>query len=144
MIDYLADRSNVFPQPIGIEISDVMAINGDDSYRKEVILSLLGVSSSSDFRKHLIPMLWLSPLSGSYSLSRRETRVDFPVPLDPTTAMTVPAGTIRLRFWKIGASLRVGYAKEMSTNSMPPFSCSEGSTSPSVAEERKGGAKIVN
>lgn len=50
----------------------------------------------------------LSPASGSYSLSRSETRDDFPDPLDPTTAMMVPAGTVRLRFWKIGVSLRVG------------------------------------
>lgn len=77
-----------------------------------------------------------SPASESYSLSSNETSVDFPDPLGPTTAMMVPAGTSRLRFWKIGASLRAGYAKETSQNSNLPFSWSGGRIRPSVDESR--------
>jgi len=48
------------------------------------------------------------PVIGSYSLSRRDTIVDFPVPLEPTKAITEPAGMERLKSLKMDVSGRVG------------------------------------
>lgn len=105
-ICYLADSSNVTSEPIGIQISDVMTIYWDDTWRKGVIVSIPFVKVWHHQISHSVRSR--SPASGSYSLSSSETRVDFPDPLGPTTAMMLPAGTSRLRFWKMGASLRVG------------------------------------
>lgn len=48
------------------------------------------------------------PAIGSYSLSRRDTMVDFPAPLEPTRAITEPAGMERLKSLKMDVSGRVG------------------------------------
>lgn len=48
------------------------------------------------------------PVIGSYNLSRRDTIVDFPVPLEPTKAITEPAGMERLKSLKMDVSGRVG------------------------------------
>lgn len=74
------------------------------SLKKEREDRVSGVSTQPSVRVRIL----LLPASGSYNRSRSETKVDFPDPLDPTTAIMVPAGTWRLRSWKIGASLRVG------------------------------------
>lgn len=49
-----------------------------------------------------------SPAPGSYSRSRRETTVDLPEPLGPTSAVTDPAGMERLKSRNTGTSGRVG------------------------------------
>lgn len=73
-----------------------------------------------------------TPEIGSYSLSRRDTIVDFPVPLGPTRAITEPAGMERLKSLKIDVSGRVGYANSTSLNSKAPLNVSLPSVIPSI------------
>lgn len=51
------------------------------------------------WRKVPLPHPWVNhlPEMGSYSFSRRETTVDLPEPLEPTRAVTDPAGMGRLK-----------------------------------------------
>lgn len=72
------------------------------------------------------------PEIGSYSLSRRDTIVDFPVPLGPTRAITEPAGMERLKSLKIDVSGRVGYANSTSLNSKAPLNTSWPNVIPSI------------
>lgn len=72
------------------------------------------------------------PEIGSYSLSRRDIIVDFPVPLGPTRAITEPAGMERLKSLKIDVSGRVGYANSMSLNSKAPLNVSLPNVIPSI------------
>lgn len=72
------------------------------------------------------------PEIGSYSLSRRDTIVDFPVPLGPTRAIIEPAGMERLKSLKIDISGRVGYANSTSLNSKAPLNVSLLNVIPSV------------
>lgn len=72
------------------------------------------------------------PEIGSYNLSSRDTIVDFPVPLEPTRAITEPAGMERLKFLKMDASGRVGYANSTSLNSKAPLNVSLPSSIPSI------------
>lgn len=72
------------------------------------------------------------PEIGSYSLSRRDTIVDFPVPLEPTRAITEPAGMERLKSLKIDVSGRVGYANSTSLNSKAPLNVSLPNVTPSI------------
>lgn len=49
-----------------------------------------------------------SPETGSYSLSSKDTTVDLPEPLGPTSAVTEPDGMERLKSWNMGTSGRAG------------------------------------
>lgn len=77
------------------------------------------------------------PEIGSYSLSRRDTIVDFPAPLGPTRAITEPAGMERLKSLKIDVSGRVGYANSTSLNSKAPLNVSLLNVIPSVRQRVK-------
>lgn len=72
------------------------------------------------------------PETGSYSRSKRDTIVDFPVPLGPTRAITEPAGMERLKSLKIDVSGRVGYANSTSLNSKAPLNTSLPNVIPSI------------
>lgn len=49
-----------------------------------------------------------SPEMGSYNLSRRDTTVDLPEPLGPTSAVTDADGIERLKSWNMGTPGRAG------------------------------------
>lgn len=68
----------------------------------------------------------IDPDEGAYHLSRRPTRVLFPLPLAPTKAVVLPAGMEMLKPRSTGALGREGYAKARFEISILPSQLSVG------------------
>ncbi len=62
----------------------------------------------------------VSAPDGGYNPSSKEAIVDFPEPEEPTMAVQVFGGMVRLRFCKMIVSGREGYLKERFLNSILP------------------------